>query len=469
MSHDDNHSQPLAFWKKILLWTPGETGRGLRYCLLFSLTMLLIWAPSIIYLKYAKPVFTSKWTLILPGTGVNTSVNLENIGQATSSSLSAYGGNSISPKVNYKSIAESSSVVGPAAKVMDMDIETFGKPRIKLVDQTSLIYFEVKGASAEQAQKKSFALYDALESLLTQLRNDEIQRREGSVQRMLTGFREKLQVARDQLLAYQATSKMVTVEQFDQLTVSLEQVRLQLVGLKGDQASQTGEKNRLVSVLKLNAEQAAAALMLQTDLVFQENIQHYARAAALLARQSLKMGENHPEVVKTRDTWLAAKQQLEKRALALIGKQESKTLVRLMLSPDKTRGALFERLIVLDAENKGIKAKINTLKQLVSGMNQRLNNDTKLVANLDDLKRNHQIAEAVFTSALARIDTGKSDVYASYPLIQMLTPPSAPIKPTTPNPMFVFLGAGIATSISLFGILILWTRKPWLRKILLSE
>lgn len=79
-----------------------------------------------------------------------------------------------------------------------------------------------------------------------------------------------------------------------------------------------------------------------------------------------------------------------------------------------------------------------------------------------------QIAEAVFTSALARIDTGKSDVYASYLLIQMLTPPSKLEKPTTPNPVYVFLGAGVATSISLFAMLILWIRKPWLRKILLN-
>ncbi|NOQ76467.1 MAG: hypothetical protein GQ475_01475, partial [Methylococcaceae bacterium] len=385
------------------------------------------------------------------------------------SSLSAYGGNSISPKVNYKSIAESHSVLSPAAKAMKMDIETFGKPRIKLVDQTSLIFFEVKGTSAELAQQKSMALYEALEALLSQLRNDEIKRREGSVQFMLTGFREKLKQTRDQLLQYQAQSEMVAVEQFSQLTRSLEQVKLKLIDLKAELASLLGERNRLINILKLNAEQASAALVLQTDLVFQENSQYYAQAAAMLARQSVKMGENHPQVVKTRDRWLAAKQQLEQRALLLIGKRKRQTLIRLMLAPDNIRGGLFERLIVLDSEYKGVKAKITQLKQLINEMRQRLTNDTKSVATLDDLQRNHQIAEAVFTSALARIDTGKTDVYASYPLIQMLTPPSTPNKPTTPNPLFVYLGAGTATSISLFGMLILWTRKPWLRKILLSE
>jgi len=469
MNLDDGDEQPLALWRRILLWTPGETGRGLRYCLLFTGSMLLIWGPAITYLKYAKPVFTSKWTLILPGTGINTSVSLDNIGKATTSSLSAYGGNSISPKSNYKSIAGSYSVLAAAAKAMEMDVTEFGKPRIKLLDQTSLIFFKVKGGSGEQAQKKSFALYESLEALLSRLRSDEIQRRENSVQVMLSGFRQKLQQTRDKLLAYQAQSEMVVVEQFSQLTSSLEQVKLQLIDLRASQAHHEGEKNRLIWVLKLNAEQASSALMLQTDLVFQENNVQYAQASALLARQSLRMGENHPEVVKTRTSWLAAKQQLEQRAVQLIGKRSKRTLLRLMLSSDVTRGALFERLIVLDAKSKGVSAKIKQLQQLIKEMVRRLNKDTEAVAALDDLQRNHQIAEAVFTSALARIDTGKTDIYASYPLIQMLTPPSVPKKPTTPNPLFVFIGAGLATSISLFGMLILWTRKPWLRKILLNE
>lgn len=466
---DEINIEQLTFWRRVLLWTPGDQGRGLRYSIVFTLMIFFIWGPSLIYLKLAKPVYTSKWALILPGTGVNTSVNLENIGQATTSSRSAYGSNSISPKVNYKSIAGSQVVLEQAAKKISMDVRTFGKPRIKLVDQTSLIFFEVKGESGEQAQQKSYALYDALETTLTQLRNDEIQRREKSVREMLTGGREKLKQTRDSLLAYQAESEMVAIAQFNQLSTALGEKKLQLVGLKIEQSGLAGERDRLVNILRLNAEQASAALMLQTDLVFQENSLHFAQADALLARQILKMGTNHPEVVKTRDTWLAAKQKLQNRMQKLVGKRDAKTLLRLMLSPDKTRGSLLERLILLDAESQGLNKKINQLNKQIDSMRERLNNDTKSAAVLDDLKRDHQIAEAVFSSALARIDTGKSDVYASYPLIQILTAPSLPEKPTTPNPLYVFLGAGTATSISLFGILILWTRKPWLRKILLSE
>lgn len=467
--NDEVNNSTLTLWRKILLWTPGDQGRGWRYSLLCSLVLIMIWAPSLVYLKFAKPVYTSKWTLILPGTGINTSMNLENIGQASTSSVSAYGSHSVSPKVNYKTIAESQGVLNLAAKKMNMSIEEFAEPRIKLVDQTSMIFFEVKGDSPDLAEKKSYALYEALETTLVQLRADEIKRREDSVQAMLSDSQDKLKRARDRLLAYQSASGVVAVAQFNQLTSALEQIKLQLVELKAEQSRLAGEHKRLMKILNMTASQASAALMLQTDPVFQENMTHYAQADALLARLILKMGENHPEVVKARDSWQAAKKILARRVIQLIGKQEASTLTRLMLSSNTTRGELFEKLIFLDTEKQGVSGKIAMLEQQLAELVLRLNRDTKSAATLDDLTRDHQIAEAVFTSVLARIDTGRTDVYASYPLVQILTPPSLPTKPTTPNPLFVFLGAGLATSFSLFGMLILWTRKPWLRKILLSE
>ncbi len=469
MSGNTSPPLQLPLWQRILLWTPGDQGRGLRYSSIFVLTMLLIWGPAIAYLKLAKPVYTSKWTLILPGTGINTAVNLENIGQATTSSLSAYSGHSLSPKINYKTIIESQRVLEKAAENMDMPIGAFGKPRIKLVDQTSMIFFEVNGDSPEHAQKKSNALYKAFESTLTLLRDDEINRREKSVQVRLGGLQKKLKNTRDVLLAYQVKSGVVSAEQFTQLTVSVEQIKLKLVELKIKQSRLTGERDRLTQTLDLNAKQAANALKLNADSILQENMQHYAEADSLLSRHTQKMGKNHPEVVKARNTWQAAKNKLSQRIRQLIGKQSSQSFSRLILSSNETRGTLFEHLILLDAESQGIGDKISELTRQLASMEQRLNIEAEFAAMLDDLNRNHQIAEAVFSSALARIDTGKSDIYASYPLIQMLTEPSVPQKPTTPNPLYVYLGAGIATFLNLFAILILWIRKPWLHKTLLNE
>ena len=45
----------------------------------------------------------------------------------------------------------------------------------------------------------------------------------------------------------------------------------------------------------------------------------------------------------------------------------------------------------------------------------------------------YKVAEAVFASALARINTAKSDVFASYPMVQVVSAPSIDYAPTSPN------------------------------------
>lgn len=464
-----NDVQNLAFWQRILLWSPGESGRGKRYSILCVLVIGLMWLPSIAYLKVAKPSYTSKWTLNLPGTGVSSSVNLESIGTASTSSTSPYGSHTINPATNYKQIAESDSVLELAAKKMHLTKEEFGKPRISLIDQTTMIFFEMKGKTGEQAQQKSYAFYEAFESILDDLRHDEIRRREESVRKMLSGAQEKLKKASAALLKYQTESKVISSDQFNQFTSYLEDIKIKLLDLKAEQSGLVGQRNQFVKNLNLNAKEASYALMLQADSVFLENFKRYAQADALLAKQLLKMDENHPEVIKVHNEVKAARQKIIDRIKLLIGQRNPDLLNRLMLSSDGTRGALFEKLITLDTQIQGNTDKIAVLEAQFITMTERLQKDMQSAAVLDDLKRDHQIAEVVFTSALARIDTGKTDIYASYPLIQMMTPPNTPIKPTSPNKKLVVAGSAGGTIFSVIGMLIVWSRKKLLRKILLNE
>ena len=58
---------------------------------------------------------------------------------------------------------------------------------------------------------------------------------------------------------------------------------------------------------------------------------------------------------------------------------------------------------------------------------ERIKTQTVNAAKLADLQRDHQIAEAIFSSALAKLDTSRLDIYATYPLTQLLTQPGATI------------------------------------------
>ena len=58
---------------------------------------------------------------------------------------------------------------------------------------------------------------------------------------------------------------------------------------------------------------------------------------------------------------------------------------------------------------------------------ERIKSQTINAAKLADLQRDHQIAEAIFSSALAKLDTSRLDIYSTYPLTQLLTHPGATI------------------------------------------
>jgi len=71
------------------------------YTLIFMLGMIVIWIPVLGYVALAAPVYNSTWTIIIPGTQVGASIDLENLGEAYTDVKTPYGGNSFSPGVNF--------------------------------------------------------------------------------------------------------------------------------------------------------------------------------------------------------------------------------------------------------------------------------------------------------------------------------------------------------------------------------
>ena len=76
------------------------------------------------------------------------------------------------------------------------------------------------------------------------------------------------------------------------------------------------------------------------------------------------------------------------------------------------------------------------------------------------------MAEAVFASAIARSESKKTDVYASYPLIQVLENPSLPERPSSPNKKLSIAAGIAATLMLLIGLTLAWVRNPLISRLL---
>ncbi|WP_201741925.1 hypothetical protein [Mangrovicoccus ximenensis] len=122
---------------------------------------MALWAPVTLYLTKMPPSYRSGLSLILPGSGAAASVNLDRIGQASSSASSPYASSSVSPTETYKRLIGAERILAAAAQSLGLEPEEFGKPRVELVDLTGLIHVSMTGPSAEAARDRAAALLAA--------------------------------------------------------------------------------------------------------------------------------------------------------------------------------------------------------------------------------------------------------------------------------------------------------------------
>ena len=428
-----------------------------RYAITFITINAVIWSITFICIHLLPNQYVSKWTLILPSAGVGAKIDIDNIGSASSVVNSAFSSHSLSPKMNYKSIAQSSKVLNSAATSLNLSVEKFGKPQIKLVDQTALLYFHVADSDALIAQEKSWALYNALQDQINSLRLDEIERREEGVQRMLKTFTQKLNQAKKNLLKYQSQSDIVTLDQYKRIPILIEEMRARQAQMSTEKEQVLKELLTLSRILGLTSAEASSVMSLQADPYFQQLASDQSTSNALLTEHSSKWGDNHHKVRTQKLKIESINTAMKKRAKDLIG--DSRLIEKVSLSDHHKRGQLLYDLIAKKSQYEGIKYKLENLNTQIKNYQSRLRSQSENVSKLDELERQHQIAEAVFTSAVAKIDTGKSDIFASYPMLQMMMEPTLPQKMSGARPQHVHLGGAFGTVMTIIILTLLWLRR----------
>ncbi|MBF2020950.1 MAG: hypothetical protein IGR93_12800 [Hydrococcus sp. C42_A2020_068] len=452
----DEKSKPVG---RSLWW------RFLKYAIVGIFANAGLWAIAIVYLKNTPPTYTSEATLNVAGNGPGVSVNLPEIGQAYTSSASAFGSSSSDPRENYKIIASSATVIKAAAQSLNIPQEAFGEPRIKLINNTTLLSIAINGKDPEKTQQKLQALYRALNEKLNSLRQTERTERDRSNQQALSDAQKKLTEAQRRLSEYKAESGLNSSSQIKELISNIELLRKQRSETYAQQ-QQLGSRLKQLSVnLQLSPQEAADALVLQTDQQFQKSFSEYTTATTTLKALLSDRGPNYPDVVAARQQQEAALAILLERGKALLGKPvEQLTLERLNLDNSNGSGGqraqLFQQLVTLESDYQGLTAQVRTLTQQVQKLETQLQALSQKETVLDALLRQLQIAEAVFASTLAKVDLGKGDPFGSFPLIQMVEEPSLPEEPTAPKPKLVLAGAVLGSFLVTTSLTLIWWRDP---------
>ncbi|RGP39809.1 hypothetical protein BPTFM16_00084 [Altererythrobacter insulae] len=455
----------LRLWVVVRDGLP-SVGRYRRYFVALAGPLALVWLLALGYLLIAPDRFDSKMTLILPGTGVGASMNLESIGQATSNTSSAFSSPSLSPTENYKRLLLSDLVLREAARIAEEDENAFPAPSIKLVDQTNLIELRMPATSPEQAQTRMAALQQAFRVALDDLRQDEARTREEADSSRIGELERKVDEAQQALLDFQGKTGLVSLDQFAGRITALDQLKSNERDRRVRLSETGAATSRLASTLDVTLPEARRAMQLKADPEFQELLGRYAKISAEHSESSGTLGEAHATIEELAAEKVALQTSLASRGSDLTGLEGGKVIELADLAVSNTRESLFASLSERDSDRTGHGAALSELRRQIAAQTADTDAQVEQAATLADLLRDLRVAEAVFSSALARLDTNKSDPFASYPLVQTLEAPSLPRAKSAPSPVFAIAGAVGATLLILIGFLLLWLRQPIIRKLL---
>lgn len=455
---------PLRIWAAIR-YGLARPFRLQRYTRAFLLPLAAIWAVAIAYIMLTPAYYTSRFILILPGSGAGSTIAVDDIGQAQGSMASAFASATLSPTENYKRLIMADLVLRrAAAQSGDPDVR-LPTPAVKLIDQTNLIEVAVTGPTADRANRRASALRATFLTQLETLRRDEAVKREASDTAYLSDLVRKVRATQARLFDFQARHGLVSMEQFASRMAAIDGLAEKEREARTRLQQHSAETSRFTATLGAGTPLASATLRLRSDPLFQKLADQYAASASDAEKKAATLGSAHRgrvQVSRERDQLRAA---IIQRGRELTGLGEAQLLRTTDMAVSDGRSSLLTGMIARDVEAAGARAALTEIRLDLSRQKAASAALVNQASTLADLTREHRIAEAVFSSALARVDTNKQDPFASYPLVQMLEEPSLPVEPSGPSLVLALIAATVATIFLLIGLALLWLRQPIIRKI----
>ena len=442
------------------------------YLSIWLLGNIFIWTASLLYLKFASPTYTSSWTIALPGTASSTSVDLPEIGRASSQNQSPFSNIASDPRENYRLLVNSDSIINSAAAKLGMTPKEFGKPKVAIVDNSTSIELAMEGDSPQEAKTKAIAIQQAFQTQLNRLKNIQSTEPDPNTLKTIDNARQRLERAREKLALFRESSGLNSNAQLENTANSIEQMRIEKAQLSTQQERARGKSNQLLAELNLSPTEVRDALALYSDQLFEQYLDSYSQAKTQLIALEAKYLTSHPAVITQQENIRVAEAALLQRASSVLGQTVNlEQLQQLQLSgdgnsEDSQLENIIGNLIDLQGEQQGLQQQAAELDRQMTQLENAQKQRSRSGSELDRLEKNVQIAEAVYSSTLSQLEINLTDTSDLYPPISVLTPPNLPREPSSPKTIFILLGSGLGSFFLTTALLTLYCRERRDRQLL---
>jgi len=418
--------------------------------------------------EFYPKTWTASTQLILPDSTTNLDASLGTLGNLKDSSIEF--SNTINPLNTQATIITSIDVLvsvwkSDPEKSLFHRIDSYKKLfKVTPVDQSTTLRVEVKGDAPDVALHRASNLVSAYQQRLNELRRDEaVARVKFSRSELETAQRNLLQ-AQIPLFAFKTSSGLINSEQ---QTTGIVTTISTLTAARATALAQAESNQTLIKTLStrlgLTPEQAIVSLRLGEDKDYQFSRQLSQQITSALVQTQARFRDSSPTVQSLKDLRQLVLAQIS-RDLAHDGAATPGVDTTVDSTSADGRAALIQRLILAESEVKMQLRQAAQLQTQIDRLSTTLRSIPANQARVQQLQRQYDIAEGVYKGLIAQVQQAKVSSFNSYPNVQLLEQPNVDPKPTSPKPLFIALGAIVA---SVFGsmalVLFLESRHPLLQ------
>lgn len=394
--------------------------------------------------------WTASTQLILPNPTTNLDASLGTLGKLQDQGIAFT--NEVSPLQVQTSILTSDDSIRPVwlsdpEKDKFTNLDTYKKLfKVKPVDQSTSISIQVKGSLPEIARQRAQSLIENYQRRLNELRLGTSNSRQQFSKAQFEEAEKNLRTARTQLAQFQTNTGLVSNEE---QTKNLVEGIKNLTGIKTEIASQSTaaqiRRQELAQQLSLTPQQAMNSLRVGQNKEFQELRAKLSEVDRDIAVSKGVLTQEHPTLISLQE---------QRRQLITAMNQQLSRIIPASQNADTSFGGqnfqdatsnLMAKLVEANSESKALQEQANRIELQLASMRAELKSISSKQAQLSELKRKYEIAEGVYKGIVAQLEQAKLAAFNSYPDVQVLDQPTVNIKPTSPKPSLMLLGATLSS------------------------
>ena len=133
------------------------------------------------------------------------------------------------------------------------------------------------------------------------------------------------------------------------------------------------------------------------------------------------------------------------------------------------RQNLYTSLISDKSILQGTKKSAQVVDNEINKLRSHLTSATVNQPILERLEREVRFNELIYTSVLGKVSLSGTDVYVNYPLLQILSRPTMPEEPSSPNVKIVLAGALVSSLLAISALGLIWLRSNFSDKYFKKE